>query len=1314
MATSIGWASLQIMPTLTGVANAITSQVQGPIQQAGQASGQDFGDAMAQGVKKAEAAVVSATRKLAAARDKEADSQGKLNIAQAKLNELQDQGVTSGSRYVAAVEALERAKRSHNKVSGAAEAAEVQLRNANDAVTDAMYAEADAVTELSTAHDQLSKSSESASKAGDALHSGLGKIGGITAGAVAGVMGVGAAIDGIGTAIEKNDINSKLKVQLGLTAQEAGAAGAVAGDLYYKGFGENYEQVNEAVAAVGSTIADFGTSSQEDIEKLTTSAMNMSEVFGVDVAESTAVAGQLIKDGLAGDATTAMDLMVGAMQQVPVAMQGEIFPVFSEYSKHFAGLGLEGEQAFGLVVAAAQDGAIGMDKIGDGLKEFQIRATDMSEGTKEAFQSAGVNMEKMTADLLAGGPAAGAAFNEIVAGLQDIQDPADQAAAALALFGSPLEDLGVNNIPQFLDQLGAGAEGMGEFEEAAHMMNEDMASGAGNAKEILERSMEGIYEALGPLMQPIAEVLGEVTKALGPMVEVLGGALADAVQALLPALPPLATTFGTLIEAIAPVLPVVAELVSGLIQALAPALTQIIEALMPVIQTVADALMPVFEQLAPILADVAGMIADALVTALDALAPYLPQLFEALGMVVQALLPLLPPLLELGMSLMPLLTGAIQILAPIIVQVSQIFAGIVGILADMLIPVISALTTVMTAIATFISDVFVGAFNLGKDAIDGVIAVFGWLKDKAGEVLGWVGDKITGFIGIVGDMGGKIKNAASGMWDGIKDAFKGAINWILTKWNEFKLEIGGQKISIAGLDIDIPTITLNTPDIPLLASGGVAGRTKSGLLWGPGTGRSDSILGIDAFGIPTARVSAGEGVVMESAMNGGGDQVVAALNAGWTPSAEFLHGLTRGEFRSNPFGIEEDSRFVAAALGARSLIADGDFTGNLHDAFGIEEDHPVVGSILGLRELIRSLPAYADGGAVVTPGELAEFAKPIEGQTYDFSGWGNGWITDCSGAVAALANFATGRLAAGTGQRFATGTEGQALAALGFKPGLGPAGSLQVGWYNGGPWGGHTAVTLPNGVNVEMGGNRGNGQYGGPAAGASWGPFTDHAHLPMISQEALGALQTKVTPYPTSPQVAGADVGASDPSSTPAGTAELQPEKAFSARDRWKTMFTDVASIWADSSIEMLGVGEYLDLADRYTIKTDDGTPVTPAPGSGVEGIDGDANAVPWLMDVRNFLSSVGLFDTGGVWEPGTFGFNGLTQPEYVLKDAHWKVAEANIEKVDELVGAGVGASRQVIFNNNQQVTIADQAAWQRDQAARQNIALMRFGGGRA
>ncbi|WP_255789169.1 tape measure protein [Mycobacteroides abscessus] len=137
-----------------------------------------------------------------------------------------------------------------------------------------------------------------------------------------------------------------------------------------------------------------------------------------------------------------------------------------------------------------------------------------------------------------------------------------------------------------------------------------------------------------------------------------------------------------------------------------------------------------------------------------------------------------------------------------------------------------------------------------------------------------------------------------------------------------------------------------------------------------------------------------------------------------------------------------------------------------------------------LREVMRIFGINSFAGGGISVDELKAMASGIEGQSY---GWGApaGPNSDCSGTQSWLANMISG----GTG-RFATASQGSALAARGFQMGDPPPGiaAYWIGWKNGGPGGGHTAGTIvdPDGgnVNVEMGGKRGNGQFGGSAAGA--------------------------------------------------------------------------------------------------------------------------------------------------------------------------------------------------------------------------------------
>lgn len=151
------------------------------------------------------------------------------------------------------------------------------------------------------------------------------------------------------------------------------------------------------------------------------------------------------------------------------------------------------------------------------------------------------------------------------------------------------------------------------------------------------------------------------------------------------------------------------------------------------------------------------------------------------------------------------------------------------------------------------------------------------------------------------------------------------------------------------------------------------------------------------------------------------------------------------------------------------------------------------------------LPGYATGGrhAVKHADEIDKFARGLQGQKYVFGGikWG-----DCSAAMSAIARFAVGL--APFAARFTTATEKAALADLGFKPGRGGPGDLRMGWKNGGPGGGHTSGTLPNGVNVEMGGaNPSMGKYGGKAAGSNHPQYNQHAYLPVPTAYKVSSIE---------------------------------------------------------------------------------------------------------------------------------------------------------------------------------------------------------------
>lgn len=159
---------------------------------------------------------------------------------------------------------------------------------------------------------------------------------------------------------------------------------------------------------------------------------------------------------------------------------------------------------------------------------------------------------------------------------------------------------------------------------------------------------------------------------------------------------------------------------------------------------------------------------------------------------------------------------------------------------------------------------------------------------------------------------------------------------------------------------------------------------------------------------------------------------------------------------------------------------------------------------------------------------LFAFANSLVGTPYSTQ-----LRNDCSGMVSELASVALGMPPPAAGQRFSTANEGDWLMSHGFQPGVGPEGSLQIGWHNGGPGGGHTAATLPGGINAEQGGSNNAFTLGPGASGALDKQFENHAYLPMDGSGGLGGgsgpMGSKADPV----FVSQADTGGSGSGSSP-------------------------------------------------------------------------------------------------------------------------------------------------------------------------------------
>ena len=380
----------------------------------------------------------------------------------------------------------------------------------------------------------------------------------------------------------------------------------------------------------------------------------------------------------------------------------------------------------------------------------------------------------------------------------------------------------------------------------------------------------------------------------------------------------------------------------------------------------------------------------------------------------------------------------------------EFMKNLVGVLADVLTGNFDNIKNRFSDMGQNIHDIVMGVIQSAMDFFRGLVEMVGnaWqaFKDIVQTVVDTVKQKIQEMVDRLSQFPGQVQNLFSqagqwlvsagrniinGLWEGMKSAWSSVKNWLS---NNLSFSAIG---SLVGL-----------------RSGGIVVNAEGGIM------RAYIDGGVDQ---------------LEQYANGGrrGERHVAQIApaGSWRVWAEPETGgeayipLARSKRgRSTAILDEVAGRFGYQLVNERTGEPyDGNYSGNLGP---------------------QHVTNFADGG-VVTADDLRRFAEgegasqPLEGAPYVWGGsnWG-----DCSGTASAFAAKAVG--IDPFPRKFATASEASWLSSHGFQRGHGGPGDLRIGFRNGGPAGGHTSGTLPDGTNFEMGGARGNGQLGGGAAGA--------------------------------------------------------------------------------------------------------------------------------------------------------------------------------------------------------------------------------------
>lgn len=234
---------------------------------------------------------------------------------------------------------------------------------------------------------------------------------------------------------------------------------------------------------------------------------------------------------------------------------------------------------------------------------------------------------------------------------------------------------------------------------------------------------------------------------------------------------------------------------------------------------------------------------DAIVEAFTPLARWLNEnvvsTFVAMGEFIAAVVARIVDVLQIWWAGMKLQW---QIIEPIIEEMVRIIGAAFQFIGDLfkgfvqaVLPIFAAAWVPLKAGIELVWAEIKAVIEIALGAIRGIFQIFtGILRGDFGKiwegiqtlvetpfnaVKKFIGEAFDIIVGAFGEMPSRIANVAKGMFDGIKTAFVGVINFLIRSWNSLEFKIPGFDPPGPG---SFPGFTLGVPDIPELkmATGG--------------------------------------------------------------------------------------------------------------------------------------------------------------------------------------------------------------------------------------------------------------------------------------------------------------------------------------------------------------------------------------------------------------------------------------------------------------------------------------------------------------
>ncbi len=563
-------------------------------------------------------------------------------------------------------------------------------------------------------------------------------------------LAIGAAVVGVAkgvaecvkTADELQKAYNTLQTQTGATDEEMGELEQTLKNIYANNYGEDFEDIAQAMSEVKKQTGLTG----EALQTTTENALALRDTFGYEVQESTRAADMMMKQfGITSD--EAFNLIAQGSQN-GLDKNGNLLDSINEYSVHFNQLGLDSEDMFNMFANGAKSGVFDIDKLGDAVKEFGIRAKDGSDTTIEAYGLLGLNADELQEKFSAGGETANEAFNEVTSALNNCDDEVIKNTAGVNLFGTMWEDMGADAVKALSDT-------NGEFSTTADNLNK--------IKEIKYDDLGSAFEGIGRQIEVgLAIPIGE---RLLPLINEFANWINDH-------MPEIQAIFETVFDGIDVAITFVVDAVRNIIdwfknftdssKESGQVTAGVWEEIKTTIKTVLDAIVLFINTFVDLFKTIWNKYGDDIKAYVSAVWEVIKQVFDTAFTLIVDLLNVFKELFEGDWE------GLWEAVKTLVVNLWDNIKDLLSKWLDTLIQEIKLRTSVFGDAG---KTIFTGLWNGLKGIWSGIIS--------------WISGILANLVSSVTGVGSKMYNAGksilTSMWNGLKDVWSGISSWVSEK-----------------------------------------------------------------------------------------------------------------------------------------------------------------------------------------------------------------------------------------------------------------------------------------------------------------------------------------------------------------------------------------------------------------------------------------------------------------------------------------------------------------------------------------------------